>query len=92
MEFSRQEYWSGLPFPSPGLKHLEVLKEENLGLLCFCSPYPLYHPLHSEGSSGSPGLNYYTGLGEGQWRRWLGEDINCMGILEQCTQQSEILQ
>ena len=32
------------------------------------------------------------GLGEGQWRRWLGEDINCMGILEQCIQQSEILQ
>ena len=20
MEFSRQEYWSGLPFPSPGIK------------------------------------------------------------------------
>ena len=22
MEFSRQEYWSGLPFPSPGKSHL----------------------------------------------------------------------
>jgi len=31
MEFPRQEYWSGLPFPSPGCKFLIRL----IGLLCF---------------------------------------------------------
>ena len=38
MEFSRQEYWSGLPFPSPGeeiwttLKYLKDLKDVSFGL------------------------------------------------------------
>ena len=31
MEFSRQEYWSGLPFPSPGILPTQEL---NLHLLC----------------------------------------------------------
>ena len=29
MEFSRQEYWSGLPFPSPGIKPWSWLKLHN---------------------------------------------------------------
>ena len=32
MEYSRQEYWSGLPFPTPG--HLPLNWEWNLHLLC----------------------------------------------------------
>ena len=41
MGSSRQEYWSGLPFPSPGIFPTQGL---NLGLLhCRQTPYPLSH-------------------------------------------------
>ena len=41
MEFSREEYWSGLPFPSPGLFPTQGL---NLGLLqCRQNLYHLSH-------------------------------------------------
>ena len=30
MEFSRQEYWSGLPFPSPKAKQSNALKKTDL--------------------------------------------------------------
>ena len=33
MEFSRQEYWSGLPFPSPG-----DLPDTGIELVAFLSP------------------------------------------------------
>ena len=34
MKFSRQEYWSGLPFPSPGDTTLMAESEEELKSLC----------------------------------------------------------
>ena len=41
MEFSRQEYWSGLPFPSPGIFPTQ---ESNPSLLnCRRILYPLDH-------------------------------------------------
>ena len=46
MEFSRQEYWSGLPFPSPGI----LAQESNLRLLYWqADSLPLSH-------QGSPNL------------------------------------
>ena len=30
MEFSRQEYWSGLPFPSPALQERTIAKEVDI--------------------------------------------------------------
>ena len=33
MEFSRQEYWSGLPFPSPGEDNFSVHQNNLEGLL-----------------------------------------------------------
>ena len=33
MEFSRQEYWNGLPFPSPGLAGYLVLMLEGLQII-----------------------------------------------------------
>ena len=32
MEFSRQEYWSGLPFPSPGDLHNPGIEHMSLAL------------------------------------------------------------
>ena len=47
MEFSRQEYWSGLPFPSPGDLADQGL---NLGLLhCRWMIYPLSHGMAGVG-------------------------------------------
>ena len=34
MEFPRQEYWSGLPFPSPGDLHNQGIKLTSLSFLC----------------------------------------------------------
>jgi len=54
MEFCRQEYWSGLPFPSPGdLPDLEIKP-----CLLYCRQI-LYHLSH-QGSprEGSPGKAY----------------------------------
>ena len=39
MEFSRQEYWSGLPFPSPGDFPDPGIEPESPGLQADCSPY-----------------------------------------------------
>ena len=39
MEFSRQEYWSGLPFPSPGDFPDPWIEPESPGLQADCSPY-----------------------------------------------------
>ena len=49
--FSRQEYWSGLPFPSPGIF---LTQGSNRGLLD-CRQI-LYHLSHQE----SPGANFLT--------------------------------
>ena len=43
MGFSRQEYWSGLPFPSPG-----DLPDPGLNLGLPHCRQPLYHPSHRE--------------------------------------------
>ena len=51
MEFSRQEYWSGLPFPSPGIFLTQGL---NPGLLHWRQI--LYHQSHK----GSPLISYVT--------------------------------
>ena len=40
--FSRQEYWSGLPFPSPGALPDPGLKPESLYVSCIGS-WVLYH-------------------------------------------------
>ena len=32
VEFSRQEYWSGLPFPSPKTKTLQIAEDKKLFL------------------------------------------------------------
>ena len=32
MGFSRQEYWSGYPFPSPGYPHVPVIKPRSPAL------------------------------------------------------------
>ena len=46
MGFSRQEYWSGLPFPSQGIF---LTQGWNPGLLyCRQTLYPLSHQVHSE--------------------------------------------
>ena len=37
MGFSRQEYWSGVPLPSPGWKYTELLYRRLLGYLSMCS-------------------------------------------------------
>ena len=53
MGFSRQEHWSGLPFPSPGIF---LTQELNLSLLCLlhCRRvlYPLSHREHRRGWDG----------------------------------------
>ena len=51
MEFSRQEYWSGLPFPSPG----DFPGPEIEPGLLYCRQ-TLYHLSHQ----GSPCLVFYT--------------------------------
>jgi len=38
MRFSRQEYWSGLPFPSPGHLPDPGIKPGSLALQADCSP------------------------------------------------------
>ena len=48
--FSRQEYWSGLPCPLPGIKPLSVMSPESAGMFftirCYQgSPYSSYHLL-----------------------------------------------
>ena len=48
MEFSKQEYWSGLPFPSAGdlpdsgVKPTSTLQADSLPLSHQGSPVPLY--------------------------------------------------
>ena len=62
MGFSRQEYWSALPLPSPGRETLLLgllIQESNLGLL-HCRQI-LYHLSHQRSNAGDPGL--IPGLG-----------------------------
>jgi len=40
MEFSRQEYWSGVPLPSPVKNNMEIFKKTKTEL-----PYDLVIPL-----------------------------------------------
>ena len=49
MGFSRQNYWSGLPFPSPGDLLDPGIK---LGLLCLLHCQWILYPLHQLGSLG----------------------------------------
>ena len=51
MEFPRQEYWSGLPFPSPGDLPDPELKPKVSCISCI-GKWVLYHLSHQ----GSPGL------------------------------------
>ena len=41
MEFSKQEYWSGLPFPSSGDLHNSEIKPGSPALQAGCSPFEL---------------------------------------------------
>ena len=43
MEFSRQEYWSGLPFPSLGDPPDPGIEPVSLGSLASAIPEPLIH-------------------------------------------------
>ena len=49
MRFPRQEYWSGLPFPTPGGLSDPRIKPTSLGSLAlagrFFTPVPLGHPV-----------------------------------------------
>ena len=72
MEFSSQEYWSGLPFPSPGdlpdpgieprfpASQADALPSEPPGKPTLCDPMD-YSPLGSSAHGDSPGK--YTGVG-----------------------------
>ena len=67
MGFSRQEYWSGLPFPSPGEEEGKMIWENGIET-CLISYMKLIT---------SPGLMHYTGyLGLVHWddpEGWYGE-------------------
>ena len=72
MEFSRQEYWSGLPFPSPGdlpdpgiepgfsALQADALPSELPGKPTLCDPVD-YSPLGSSAHGDSPGKNVEVG-------------------------------
>ena len=63
MGFSRQEYWSGLPFPSPGDLHNQ---ESNLGLLD-------YKQILYQLSYFRVGDNYQNNhKRRGDWTQWSG--------------------
>ena len=49
MAFSRQEYWSGLPFPPPGDLPGIILEHSNADLFSYC--LWLFHTTTAEGSS-----------------------------------------
>ena len=48
MEFSRQESWSGLPFPSPGDPPNPEIKGVSLASSVLAGPLPLVPPINSE--------------------------------------------
>ena len=56
MEFSRQEYWNGLPFPTPGIFQTQGLNPRLLGLLNWQAG-----SLPAE-QRGKPGQGEYLGL------------------------------
>ena len=72
IEFSRQEYWSGLPFPSPGdLPHpgieprsptlqADTLPSEPPGN--FYGPHWLYSPWNSPGQNTGMGISFLQGI------------------------------
>ena len=72
MKFSRQEYWSGLPFPSPGdLPHpgieprsptlqADALLSEPPGN--FYGPHWLYSPWNSPGQNTGMGISFLQGI------------------------------
>ena len=65
MEFSRQEYWSGLPFPSPG-------DLPDPGILCHLSHRESVCVLVGRGRGGRGQVAVHVGCGwiEGEWLRY----------------------
>jgi len=62
MGFSRQEYWSGLPFPSPGIFQTQEL---NLGLLhCRQILYRLSYEGSPWGAHGRASINIFERVDE----------------------------
>ena len=71
MGFSRQEYWSGLPFPSPGdWSHVSCISCNDRWILYHCTTWKAYcrcccSPNHS--LNGKSLCNRQWGLGLGWW-------------------------
>ena len=69
MGFSRQEHWSGLPFPPPGIFPTQG---SNPGLLCLLNCRWILHPLRHPGSNRAHGRHLVSlylvikGVGHGQ--------------------------
>ena len=51
MEFSRQEYWNGLPFPSPGDPSDPGIEPMSLAPPALAGKFFTLHPLGSPGGS-----------------------------------------
>ena len=66
MGFSRQEYWSGVPLPSPKVKVAQ-------SCLTLCGPHGLYNPWDSPGQNpGMGGLSLLQGIVPTQGSRTAG--------------------
>ena len=66
MGFSRQEYWGGWPFPSPGDLPIPGIEPESLAFLGFPGGSVVNNPPVSAGDAGSiPGSGRSLGVGNG---------------------------
>ena len=77
MGFCRQEYWSGLPFPSPGnLPHIGIKPTSPVSPALKAVPYPLSHP------SGKPMISAKIKLKSAVKHIMKGFQYNSKGLRE----------
>ena len=77
MGFCRQEYWSGLPFPSPGnLPHIGIKPASAVSPALQAAPYPLNHP------SGKPMISAKIKLKSAVKHIMKGFQYNSKGLRE----------